>query len=70
MRGSIGFAIMLVVNPFLILFFQNCSMGPMGAQAEYHKPVSAILAAQRSPAMANETASHEPACTQGKSCAR
>lgn len=37
-RGGTTFALLFVVNPVLILFFQNCSMAP-----SKEKPLSDIL---------------------------
>lgn len=27
-RGSFNLAVMLIINPFVILFYQNCTMAP------------------------------------------
>ena len=64
MRGSLGFAGLLIVNPILILFYQNCSMLPENARAEYHKPVSALYSESRSPAVAHDF-KNERACSSG-----
>jgi hypothetical protein len=31
-RGSFSFVALLVINPIVILFYQNCSMAPLGQQ--------------------------------------
>ena len=31
-RGSFSFVALLVINPIVILFYQNCSMAPLGHQ--------------------------------------
>lgn len=32
-RGSFSFIMMVVINPFVILFYQNCSMSPVSNAA-------------------------------------
>lgn len=42
-KGSFSFVAMLVINPIVILFYQNCSMSPI-SHAE-NKPRPAIVRA-------------------------
>ena len=37
-RGGTSFAIFLVLNPILILFYQNCSVVPNKANASINSP--------------------------------
>lgn len=43
-KGSFSFVAMLVINPIVILFYQNCSMSPISHAAE-NKPRPAIVRA-------------------------
>ena len=40
-RGGFSFVAMLVINPIVILFYQNCSMAPV-SQAKNNTPVPVI----------------------------
>jgi|GEM_PF-3219342 hypothetical protein len=39
-RGRAQFAILFIVNPIVILFYQNCSVLPSHSQAHAHKLAS------------------------------
>lgn len=41
-RGRVHFAILFIVNPIVILFYQNCSVLPVHSQALAHKTVSSV----------------------------
>lgn len=40
MRGGLSYVIMLVVNPIIILFYQNCSVIPSDSLSRLRAPVS------------------------------
>lgn len=40
-RGGFSFVAMLVINPIVILFYQNCSMAPV-SHAKHSPPSSSI----------------------------
>jgi hypothetical protein len=59
MRGGLGYAVMMVLNPIIILFYQNCSFVPQTADRAIAKrpaPVATtqvVTKAQRTPASAD-----------------
>lgn len=40
MRGGLSYVTMLVVNPIIILFYQNCSVIPSDTLAKMRTPVA------------------------------
>lgn len=65
-RGSFSFVAMLVVNPIVILFYQNCSMTPI-SYAKNTTPVPAVqsrnVASEAKPVVAGF---EKPACVENK----
>lgn len=45
-RGGFSFVAMLVINPFVILFYQNCSMAPVSNASNLAQ--SPVIVQQRS----------------------
>lgn len=48
-RGGFSFVAMLVINPFVILFYQNCSMAPISHASKVAQtipPAPAIIESQ------------------------
>lgn len=41
-RGSFSFVALLVINPIVILFYQNCSMAPLGENRDHYTQQSRI----------------------------
>ena len=72
-RGSFSFVAMLVINPIVILFYQNCSMAPV-SQAKNVTPPAQIQTQVREVASENksdEVATNKPACFENKKdCSR
>lgn len=64
MRGMFSYALMLVVNPILILFYQNCSMLP--TPQSYNSPPAAEA---RTPANADQERIPGSCARAGGSCA-
>ncbi|MDG0815264.1 hypothetical protein [Bdellovibrio svalbardensis] len=62
-RGGFSFVAMLVINPVVILFYQNCSMAPV-SQAKNSPPPIAIrqVASEAKPVIAKI----KPACEENK----
>jgi hypothetical protein len=53
-KGGFSFVAMLVINPIVILFYQNCSMAPV-SHAEYKKTPAVIerkVASEEKPVVA------------------
>ncbi|HEX7675554.1 MAG TPA: hypothetical protein VF412_15365 [Bdellovibrio sp.] len=67
-RGGFSFVAMLVINPIVILFYQNCSMAPVSQAKNITPPVQIRqVASEAKP----EVASIKPACVENKKeCAR
>lgn len=69
-RGGFSFVAMLVINPIVILFYQNCSMAPIS----YAKNTTPPAVQSRSIASENKTSKIEttkPGCAQSsKDCSR
>ncbi|MNS91444.1 hypothetical protein D3C72_1255370 [compost metagenome] len=60
-KGSFSFVAMLVINPIVILFYQNCSMAPV-SHADYKPAPKAIerkVASEAKPTIAS-------LCNEGK----
>lgn len=53
-RGSFSFVAMLVINPIVILFYQNCSMAPVSYATNTTKPkvISRQVASEAKPVVA------------------
>ncbi|MEK2646926.1 hypothetical protein [Bdellovibrio sp. BCCA] len=69
-RGSFSFVAMLVINPIVILFYQNCSMTPVSyAKNTTPRPVvSRQIASEAKPVVAEV---EKPACPENKKeCAK
>ncbi len=68
-RGGFSFVAMLVINPVVILFYQNCSMAPV-SQAKNTTPTPVIarqVASEAKPVIAKI----KPACSENKKeCAK
>lgn len=62
-RGGFSFVAMLVINPIVILFYQNCSMAPV-SQAKYTPPpaITRQVASEEKPLVATI----KPACNDDK----
>lgn len=60
-RGGFSFVAMLVINPIVILFYQNCSMTPVSHAAKAPPVVERHVASEAKPALvtAPETNCHE-----------
>lgn len=73
MRGSVSYVTMMVLNPIIILFYQNCSVVPVD-RAMAQEPAKPAVKAERAPAEAsiwqikNNKASNSQRCTEGGSC--
>jgi hypothetical protein len=61
-RGGFSFVAMLVINPIVILFYQNCSMTPI-SHAQNNPPASIRQIASDSQPIA---VSFKPGCVEGK----
>ncbi|WP_374075792.1 hypothetical protein [Bdellovibrio bacteriovorus] len=68
-RGSFSFVAMLVINPIVILFYQNCSMTPISyAKNTTPAVVSRQIASEAKPVVADIK---KPACPEDKKeCAK
>ncbi|WP_148278880.1 hypothetical protein [Bdellovibrio bacteriovorus] len=68
-RGSFSFVAMLVINPVVILFYQNCSMAPV-SHAKNSTPIPVItrqVASESQPVIADI----KPVCKdEKKECPR
>ncbi len=42
-RGGFSFVAMLVINPIVILFYQNCSMSPLSVAARDERAPASII---------------------------
>lgn len=62
-RGGFSFVAMLVINPVVILFYQNCSMAPI-SQAKNSPPPIVLrqVASQDKPVIAKI----KPSCPENK----
>lgn len=63
-RGSFSFVAMLVINPVVILFYQNCSMTPI-SHAKNATPIPVItrqVASEAKPILADV----KPTCQEDK----
>ncbi|QDK39195.1 hypothetical protein [Bdellovibrio sp. NC01] len=60
-RGGFSFVAMLVINPIVILFYQNCSMAPV-SQAKNITPAIRQVASESKPVVATI----KPACEENK----
>ncbi len=49
MRGGISYVTLMVLNPIIILFYQNCSVLPAERAMAHQKPVSHV-SSSRAPA--------------------
>ncbi|QDK46928.1 MULTISPECIES: hypothetical protein [unclassified Bdellovibrio] len=65
-KGGFSFVAMLVINPVVILFYQNCSMSPIShAQNSPPKVIERKVASEVKPILAEV----KPACdTNKKEC--
>lgn len=62
-RGGFSFVAMLVINPIVILFYQNCSMAPISqAKMTPVKPVIRQVASEAKPVVA----AVKPGCSEEK----
>jgi hypothetical protein len=62
-KGSFSFVAMLVINPIVILFYQNCSMAPISHAKNTSAPTAAItraVASESKPVIATNV------CPEGK----
>jgi len=68
-RGSFSFVAMLVINPIVILFYQNCSMSPISYAKNPSPPViQRQVASEAKPVLADV---QKPACPENKKeCAK
>lgn len=65
-RGSFSFVAMLVINPIVILFYQNCSVAPISYAKNTNSPKPAItryVASEAKPTVADVK---KPTCTENK----
>lgn len=60
MRGMFSYALMLVVNPILILFYQNCSMLPTPTSYDRPPIEARNPASPMDPAMADVSPAANP----------
>lgn len=58
-KGSFSFVAMLVVNPIVILFYQNCSMTPVSYAKNSSPPAAIRSVASEAPAAVIKTSSAE-----------
>lgn len=66
-RGSFSFVAMLVINPIVILFYQNCSMTPISYAKD--TPTPAVTRSVASEAPHKPYISKKVNCTEGhKNC--
>ncbi|KHD88701.1 MAG: hypothetical protein OM95_07825 [Bdellovibrio sp. ArHS] len=66
-RGGFSFVAMLVINPIVILFYQNCSMAPV-SYAKNTTPVAKVsrqVASEAKPVVATVA---KPTCVEKKEC--
>jgi hypothetical protein len=62
-KGGFSFVAMLVINPVVILFYQNCSMSPIShAQNSPPKAIVRQVASEAKPIVAEV----KPACDSNK----
>ncbi|WII72492.1 hypothetical protein QJS83_01240 [Bdellovibrio sp. 22V] len=63
-RGGFSFVAMLVINPIVILFYQNCSMSPISYAKNTTPPAVATrsVASEAKPVLADV----KPACNDNK----
>lgn len=62
-KGGFSFVAMLVINPVVILFYQNCSMTPIShAQNAPPKPIVRQVASEAKPVIAEV----KPVCNETK----
>jgi hypothetical protein len=59
-RGEISFVVLWILNPIVILFYQNCSYTP----PERAEAATMMPAAIAQPAPKTEQAERTPSCTQ------
>lgn len=71
-RGGFSFVAMLVINPVVILFYQNCSMTPIShAQNTTNPPAVRQIASEQGPTKVSKQEIHIPGCHDKKqSCLR
>lgn len=65
-RGGFSFVAMLVINPIVILFYQNCSMSPI-SQAKNLTPIPSVVSRQiasEAPPVLAEL--QKPGCNENK----
>lgn len=70
-KGSFSFVAMLVVNPIVILFYQNCSMTPVSyAKISSPPPTATRTVASEAPSVVVKTSSAEeifkPNCRENR----
>lgn len=61
MKGGLSFVTLMVLNPIIILFYQNCSVVP-ASRAEAAKPVPTLKAAVSAAISPPACKAGEPSC--------
>lgn len=64
MRGGLSYVTMLVVNPIIILFYQNCSVIPSDSLARMRSPMSVAHAEGVAPSPLKACVSYKTACPE------
>lgn len=62
MRGGIGYVVMMVLNPIIILFYQNCSVVPSASTRAIASEKTSVTKAQRGPASISVASSNLKDC--------
>lgn len=71
-KGGFSFVAMLVINPIVILFYQNCSMSPV-SYAKNHTPSQTItrqVASEAEPVTADVKKAVCSESTENKDCSK
>lgn len=63
-RGGFSFVAMLVINPIVILFYQNCSMTPISHAQNQNPPSVRQIASEKSSVAIQHY--HTPGCQDKK----
>ncbi|MNJ91395.1 hypothetical protein D3C87_90460 [compost metagenome] len=62
-KGGFSFVAMLVINPVVILFYQNCSMAPVSHASKKVPAINRQVASEAKPILLSKG---EPACDKTK----
>lgn len=62
-KGGFSFVAMLVINPVVILFYQNCSMAPVSHAAKKAPAINRQVASESKPVLLSKAG---PECDKAK----